>query len=68
FSEYVNDLRINYLLKELQENQTLRKYTIQTISEEFGYKSPTTFIKAFKDRTQMTPSDYIKELNNSAVK
>lgn len=65
FSEYVNDLRINYLLKELHENQALRKYTIQTISEECGYKSPTTFIKAFRDRIKMTPSDYIKEINKT---
>jgi AraC-like DNA-binding protein len=65
FSEYVNDLRINYLLKELQENQAIRKYTIQTISEECGYKSPTTFIKAFRDRIKMTPSDYIKEVNKT---
>jgi len=64
FSEYVNDLRINYLLKELEQNPIFRKYTIQTISEEIGYKSSTTFIKAFKDRTKMTPSQYIKGLNN----
>lgn len=64
FSEYINDLRISYVLKELEQNQVFRKYTIQTISEEIGYKSSTTFIKAFRDRTKMTPSKYIKELNN----
>lgn len=64
FSEYVNDLRINYVLKELEQNTIFRKYTIQTISEEIGYKSPTTFIKAFKSRTEMTPSQYIKKLNS----
>ncbi|WP_089734473.1 helix-turn-helix domain-containing protein [Chryseobacterium jejuense] len=42
----------------------MRKYTIQTIAEEVGYKSSTTFIKAFKDRVKMTPSDYIKQLEN----
>lgn len=62
FSEYINDLRINYVLKELEQNAIFRKYTIQTISEEIGYKSSTTFIKAFKDRTEMTPSQYIKKL------
>ncbi|WP_288376991.1 response regulator transcription factor [uncultured Chryseobacterium sp.] len=62
FSEYVNDLRINYILKELNENPKLRKYTIKTISEEVGYKSPSTFINAFKNRTQMNPSDYIQLL------
>lgn len=65
FSEYVNDLRINYLLVELQHNPRFRKYTIQAISEEIGYKSTTTFIKAFKDRINMAPSEYIKSLHNS---
>jgi AraC-like DNA-binding protein len=62
FSEYVNNLRINYVLKELQDNSVFRKYTLQTISEEIGYKSPTTFINAFKSRVKMTPSSYIQQL------
>lgn len=65
FSEYVNTLRIDYVLKELQENPKFRKYTIQTISEEVGYKSPTTFINSFKSRVNMTPSSYIKQLEKS---
>ncbi|WP_160138277.1 helix-turn-helix domain-containing protein [Chryseobacterium sp. c4a] len=64
FSEYSNNLRIDYVLRELQENSKFRKYTIQTIAEEVGYKSSTTFIKAFKDRVNMKPSDYIKQLDN----
>jgi len=62
FSEYVNDLRITYILKELSENPKLRKYTIKTISEEIGYKSASTFINAFKNRAKMTPSYYIQLL------
>lgn len=62
FSEYVNDLRISYILKELSENPKLRKYTIKTISEEIGYKSSSTFINAFKNRAKMTPSYYIQLL------
>jgi AraC-like DNA-binding protein len=62
FSEYVNDLRISYILKELSENPRLRKYTIKTISEEIGYKSASTFINAFKNRAKMTPSYYIQLL------
>ncbi|MBB6371137.1 helix-turn-helix domain-containing protein [Chryseobacterium shigense] len=66
FSEYVNNLRINYILNELEMNPQLRKYTIQTISEEIGYKSSTTFTKAFKERTGMTPSDYIRQLEKNS--
>ncbi|MGG5209499.1 helix-turn-helix domain-containing protein [Chryseobacterium sp. MIQD13] len=66
FSEYVNNLRINYILNELDKNRVIRRYTIRTISEETGYKSSTTFIKVFKERTGMTPSDYIKQLEKSS--
>lgn len=64
FTEYVNNLRINYVLNELNHNPKFRKYTIQTITEEVGYKSTTTFIKAFKKRVDMFPSDYIKQVEN----
>lgn len=62
FSEYVNTLRINYIITELDKNPLIRKYNIEVISKEIGYKSCTTFINAFKKRTQMTPSEYIKNL------
>ncbi|WP_294301130.1 AraC family transcriptional regulator [uncultured Chryseobacterium sp.] len=62
FSEYVNNLRMNYILKELEINPVIRKYNIEVISREIGYKSCTTFIKVFKQRTKMIPSDYIKRL------
>ncbi|SIP94944.1 helix-turn-helix domain-containing protein [Chryseobacterium sp. RU33C] len=64
FSEYVNDLRIDYIVSELQNNSVLRKYTIQTMSKEAGYKSTTTFISAFKKKTMTTPSEYIRKLKN----
>ncbi|PKF76177.1 helix-turn-helix domain-containing protein [Chryseobacterium sp. PMSZPI] len=68
FSEYVNNLRIHYVLTQLKESPKFRRYTIRTMAEEVGYKSSTTFIKAFKDRLKMTPSDYIKQLENDPVK
>ncbi|MBB4804839.1 AraC-like DNA-binding protein [Chryseobacterium defluvii] len=65
FSEYVNNLRINYVLKELNSNAKFRKYTIQAMSEELGYKSPTTFTNAFKSRVKMTPLYYIQQLEKN---
>lgn len=63
FSQYLNELRIDYVLLKLKEDSRFRSYTIKAISEEIGYKSVTTFLKAFKARTNLNPSYYIEKLN-----
>lgn len=63
FSQYLNELRIDYVLVKLKEDTRFRSYTIKAISEEIGYKSVTTFLKAFKGRTHLNPSYYIEKLN-----
>lgn len=62
FNQYLNELRIKYALIQLKENSRFRAYTIKAISEEVGYKSINTFIKAFKAKTGLSPSYYIKQL------
>ena len=63
FNTYINDLRINFALLKLKEDTRFRQYTIQSISEEIGYKSADSFTKYFKKRTSLLPSVYIKKLN-----
>ncbi|MEW7278576.1 helix-turn-helix domain-containing protein [Aquimarina sp. 2201CG1-2-11] len=62
FTSYINELRVNYAIKELQENKRLRKYTIKAIAHELGYNSAETFSKAFYKQVKIKPSYYIKEL------
>ncbi|WP_420570942.1 helix-turn-helix domain-containing protein [Kordia sp.] len=62
FSQYVNKLRIDYVLVKLKEDSVFRSYTIHAISKEIGYKSATTFIKEFKNKTGLNPSYYIKKI------
>lgn len=64
FSNYINELRINYVILELKNNKKLRSYSIKAISEELGYKSPYSFSKYFKEATGLTPAVYIKKVNN----
>lgn len=64
FSEYVQKMRIEYVLRELKNNPKFRNYTIQAIAEEIGYKEASAFFKAFKKHTGITPSFYIQELTN----
>lgn len=62
FINYINNLRIDYILKELRENTTLQKYTIETISEEAGFNTAESFARAFKKKTGIRPSYYIRSL------
>ena len=63
FSSYVNELRINFIIIELKNNVKLRSYSINAIAEEIGYKSPESFTKYFKIATGISPSIYIKKIN-----
>lgn len=62
FNQYLNKLRIDYVLVKLKEDSLFRSYTIHAISKEIGYKSATTFIKEFKNKTGLNPSYYIKKI------
>ncbi|MDY8138126.1 helix-turn-helix domain-containing protein [Aquimarina sp. 2201CG5-10] len=62
FNQYLNELRVNYVLLKLKEDPVFRSYTIRAVASEIGYKSHTTFIKVFKEKTGVTPSYYIKKL------
>lgn len=64
FNQYLNKLRIDYVLVKLKEDSVFRSYTIQAVSREIGYKSATTFIKEFKNKTGLNPSYYIKRIEN----
>ncbi len=65
FYEYLNDLRIQYVLKRLNEDPKFRKYSIKHIAEEIGYKSTNSFTKYFKASTKLYPSYYIKNLEST---
>jgi len=64
FINYINDLRIIYILKELKENPKLERYTIKSISEEAGFNTAESFATAFKKKTGIRPSFYLKKLKN----
>ncbi|ROH97786.1 helix-turn-helix domain-containing protein [Chryseobacterium daecheongense] len=67
FSEYTNELRINYILKELSENKKIRGYTTQALADLVGYKNGISFARTFKEKTGVTPFQYIEKLNAEKV-
>ncbi len=66
FSNYINDLRIDYITKELKTNELLRRHTINAIAVEIGYNNSESFSKAFYKKTGIYPSFYIKQLNKDS--
>lgn len=65
FTNYLNDLRIDYAIQQIAEDQKLRTYTIAGIADEMGYNDKQAFSAAFKRKTGITISAYIKEIISS---
>lgn len=64
FSNYINGLKINYIINKLYENTIYREYKINYLAEECGFATPRVFLNAFKKETGITPSYFIKELQS----
>jgi len=62
FVKYINDLRIDYLIKLMKEEKKFQNYTNKALSEEAGFSSKERFTKAFFSRTGMPTSYFMKEL------
>ncbi|MEK3975697.1 response regulator transcription factor [Psychrobacillus sp. FSL K6-1267] len=58
YMTFVSEIRIGYALECLKES----KYSITEVSLMCGYKSYKHFVKLFKSVSQMTPTEYRKQL------
>lgn len=62
FVEYLNDLRVDYIIKRLKEDKVVRNYTNKALAEEAGFSTTQRFTNAFKSRTGISPTYFIEEL------
>lgn len=62
FNNYINDLRIKYIIKKLNNEPLYRQYKIAVLAEEAGFSSPNKFATIFKSITTLSPSLFIKYL------
>jgi AraC-like DNA-binding protein len=62
FVHYINDLRINEAVVQLQVHSILRNYTLSSLANEFGFNSAETFSAAFSKKHKIKPSFFIKAL------
>ena len=67
FSNYVNELRINYVIEELKVNSKFRRYTIRAIANEIGFNTTEAFSKSFYKTTGIYPSFFMKQLEKQEI-
>jgi len=59
FPSYINEKRINHLLKMLEEDEKWRNYNMASLANGSGFKSLNSFYLSFKKITGVTPKEYI---------
>jgi AraC-like DNA-binding protein len=64
---YINDLKVDYLISLLQKDKILRNYTNKALAEEVGFSSTQRFANAFFARTGMPTSFFIEELKKEMM-
>ncbi|QTV04871.1 tetratricopeptide repeat protein [Faecalibacter bovis] len=68
FRKYLNDLRINYIIKKLVSDKKYLNLTMDGLAEECGFNSRQKFSDAFLDTTNIRPKDFIKNLSDKIDK
>jgi len=64
FTDWRNKLRINYACKAIQSGKS-DAITIEALAAICGFSAQSTFIRAFKTNTGLTPSEYINQLKST---
>lgn len=59
FNSYINMLRIDYVVKLLNEEAKYRNYKIAYLATVCGFSSHSTFTKIFKNIKGISPSEFI---------
>jgi AraC-like DNA-binding protein len=62
YTEYINELRIEYLISLLNDDKRIRNYTNKALAEEAGFSSTQRFANAFLAKTGIPTTFFIEEL------
>lgn len=65
FNNYINELRVDYIIKKLNDHPISRKYKIAVLAEEAGFSSQNKFATVFKKVTSISPSLFINFLDEN---
>jgi len=56
FTEYINDLKIDYIIDQLRTDKHKRMFTHDALAKEAGFRTTQSFVTAFKARTGISPN------------
>lgn len=60
FNDLINSYRIELFLQKISSGQ-LQHFTLMSLAYDSGFNSKTTFNRAFKKYTGLTPSEFLKK-------
>lgn len=63
FSDYINKVRIKYIVNRILKEPELAKYKIGHIAELAGFSSHSRFTIIFKKEVEISPSQFLKEVS-----
>lgn len=63
YNTYINDLRINYIVQQINKNKEYRKYKISYLAKESGFSSHSNFSVNFRRVMYCSPSEYIEKID-----
>lgn len=68
FNEYIQELRVNYIIRMMNEDPQYLDYKISYMADEAGFSSHSNFTVIFKKYTGMKPSVFMEYLRNEKDK
>ena len=68
FSQYINDLRLEYVIMLWKSNPKTRYLSIQQIAGKAGFTTAQNFSKNFQERYKIRPTYFLRKLNEDIEK
>jgi len=64
FSNYINNLRIDYAVEKIKTDNIFRELTIAAIADEVGFSNSESYAKAFFKKTGIHTSYFVKKIKS----
>ena len=64
FSNYLNQLKVNYIINLLKRDEKYHKHTMRDLAELSGFSTTRHFSDAFFQSTTLRPNEFIKQLKH----
>ena len=65
FTQYINDLRLDYILERLKTDEDLLQIDVKDIANEAGFSSAESFSDNFQRKFKIKPSYFIKMMKEN---